>query len=236
MPQSLKRVPARVDERQGAVPLNGIEQLFSQSKTFETFASGYFAYLGTLLKALNLANVGALLREIENARTEDKTVFIIGNGGSAATASHMANDLSVGTTRAGLDGTPFRVVSLTDNVALMTAAGNDLGYKEIFVAQLRALFKKGDRLIAISASGKSPNILEAADWVRRQDGRVISLVGFDGGRLKELSDVCIHVETANGEYGPVEDVHMILDHVIYSWLRLKIVSGGYETKKKLSKF
>ena len=155
------------------------------------------------------------------ARELDQTVFIIGNGGSAATASHISNDLSVGVTAAGRTGKPFRVLSLTDNAAALTAIGNDFGYDDIFSAQLSVHFRQGDRLVVISASGNSPNLIKAADWVKQRGGRVLGLLGFDGGKLAPLCDVAIVAKTPKGEYGPVEDVHMILDHLIYSWLKHK---------------
>jgi D-sedoheptulose 7-phosphate isomerase len=220
MSQTLKRaIPM-------TTPPNEVDKLFSSSASFQQFASGYFDYLSKLMKAMDLDVIASLVRELESARDEGRTVFVIGNGGSAATASHMANDFSVGATRAGQDDRAFRVVALTDNVSLMTAVANDLGYDQVFTAQLRSQFVKGDRLIAITASGNSPNLLEAATYVKQNGGKVIGLVGFDGGRLKDLSDIVIHVKTAKGEYGPVEDIHMILDHVIYSWIRQTVLKGN----------
>jgi D-sedoheptulose 7-phosphate isomerase len=100
----------------------------------------------------------------------------------------------------------------------MTAIGNDTGFENLFVSQLRIHHRPGDKLIAISASGNSPNVVRGAEWVKDRGGRVIALVGFDGGKLKGLADVVIHAETPKGEYGPVEDIHMILDHLVYTWL------------------
>lgn len=187
----------------------------------EQFARAYLNYLSGLLARLNAVPIGDMIRELEHARREGRTVFVIGNGGSAATASHMANDFGVGTLEAS-KGVPFRVLALTDNAAAMTAIGNDAGYEHLFVSQLRIHYRPGDTLIAISASGNSPNVVEAARWVKQQGGRVIVLVGFDGGELKRLGDVVIHAETPKGEYGPVEDVHMITDHLIYTWLKSRV--------------
>jgi D-sedoheptulose 7-phosphate isomerase len=108
----------------------------------------------------------------------------------------------------------MRAVSITDNAALMTALANDDGFERIFAHQMETLFRPNDVLIAISASGNSPNILHAARHAVEEGGQVISLVGFDGGTLPELSDVTIHVESDPGEYGPVEDAHMILVHML----------------------
>ena len=145
------------------------------------------------------------------------SVFFIGNGGSAATASHMSNDLSLGSHTCE-DDLPFRSLALTDNAAVTTAIANDHGYDNLFVHQLRVHYRTGDKLVAISASGNSPNVIAAAEWVKKRGGIVIGLVGFDGGKLKNICDIAIHARTSKGEYGPVEDIHIILDHLIYTWL------------------
>ena len=105
-------------------------------------------------------------------------------------------------------------------------------YDNIFVNQLRIHYSPGDRLVAISASGNSPNLIEAAKWVKQRDGTVMSLVGFDGGKLKQISDVSIHVKTLNGEYGPVEDIHMIMDHLLANWFQCKIQKEVRESGKR----
>jgi D-sedoheptulose 7-phosphate isomerase len=181
------------------------------------FAGAYLKYLSILLDRVDAKAIAAFIGELESARLTGNTVFVIGNGGSAATASHMANDFGVGT-RAADTGTPLRVLALTDNVAAMTAIGNDDGYENLFLYQLRIHYRPGDKLVAISASGNSPNVVTAAEWVKQRGGAVIGLTGFDGGKLKSLCDVAIHAETPKGEYGPVEDIHMIVDHLVYTWL------------------
>ena len=104
----------------------------------------------------------------------------------------------------------------------MLAIANDDGYESLFVNQLRVHYRHGDKLVAISASGNSPNVIAAAEWVRKQGGVVMSLVGFDGGKLKDISDIVIHVKSEEGEYGPVEDIHMIMDHLLANWLQYKV--------------
>ena len=150
--------------------------------------------------------------EMEKAREGHNTIFIIGNGGSAGTASHMANDLGVGVMKNAKTELPFRALAITDNTPVMLAIGNDDGYDRLFVNQLRIHFRSGDKLLAISASGNSQNLVAAAEWVKERKGTVMSLVGFDGGRLMEISDIVIHVKSNKGEYGPIEDVHMIINH------------------------
>jgi D-sedoheptulose 7-phosphate isomerase len=136
----------------------------------------------------------------------------------------MANDFGTDIRKKGGSDLPFRALSLTDNNAVMMAIANDDGYDNLFVNQLRIHYRPGDILVAISASGNSSNIICAAEWVKERDGIVMSLVGFDGGRLKEISDVVIHVKTMKGDYGPVEDVHMIMDHLLAHWLQYKVMS------------
>ena len=196
--------------------MKNIENLVSETIDFEKFAKGYFDHITELLKALDVSRIKEFIDELEGARDDQRTVFFVGNGGSAATASHMVNDLGFGS-RVHIDP-PFRVLSLTDNVAAMTAVANDTGYENIFIRQLQMYYRPGDKLVVISASGNSPNLVQAAKWVKEQGGKVIGFLGFDGGKLKEISDISIIVKTPKGEYGPVEDVHMILDHLIYTWI------------------
>ncbi|NQT95003.1 MAG: SIS domain-containing protein [Candidatus Omnitrophica bacterium] len=203
--------------------MNDMKTLFKEARDINQFSKSYFRYMFELLNQLDTKKIAEVIREFERARKNKNTVFFIGNGGSASTASHMANDLGLGM-RVD-EKLPFKAMSLTDNVSSITAIANDSGYERIFIRQLNLYYKPGDRLVAISASGNSPNVVAAAEWVRRRKGKVIGLVGFDGGKLRKLSDICIHVKTSKGEYGPVEDIHMILDHLIYTWLYFKRRKG-----------
>ena len=202
--------------------MNNIERLFNESGDFGHFIKGYYDYLFTLLKNIDVKDIMGFAEEMEKARNAGNTVFFAGNGGSAATASHMANDFGIDVLKKSGTDLPFRAMSLTDNTAVMLAIANDDGYDRLFVNQLRVHYRPGDKLVAISASGNSPNVVIAAEWVKKQGGTVISLVGFDGGRLKDISDVLIHVKSEKGEYGPVEDIHMIMDHLLANWLQLKV--------------
>ena len=104
----------------------------------------------------------------------------------------------------------------------MTAIANDVGYENLFLGQLEIHYRPGDKLIAISASGNSPNVVRAVEWVKQRGGRTIGLVGFDGGKLREMCDVVVHVKAASGEYGPVEDAHLILNHILAHWFQNKL--------------
>jgi len=201
--------------------MNQIEQLAAESSDFKQFAAGYFERLYDLLRKLDTNTVAQFVQELESARGNQNTFFFAGNGGSAVTASHMANDIGMDVLKKGGSNRPFRILALTDNTSVMTAIANDDGYESVFVNQLRIHYRDGDKLAVISASGNSPNVVAAAEWVKDRGGRTVGLIGFDGGRLKDLCDIVIHVKSQKGEYGPVEDIHMIVDHLISNWLICK---------------
>jgi len=205
--------------------MNKIDELTSyHSGDPAGYARAYLDYLALCFESIDCGEIGKFVRHLLNAQDSGATVFFIGNGGSAATASHFANDISIGT-RTG-DNKPFRAVSLTDNVAVMTALANDEGYDRMFVDQLKVHMRDGDSLVAISASGNSPNVIEAVDYARSRGATVVGLTGFDGGALRTRSDISLHVQTAKGEYGPVEDLHMIFDHLVGSYLIAQVRRGA----------
>jgi len=203
----------------------------SMPDTERGYALHYLSHLSERLSQIDPDEVADLIRELESVRTEGSTVFLAGNGGSAATASHMANDFGIGLHSAG--STAIRAVALTDNVPVMTAISNDVRYRNVFEDQLKVLYQTGDRLLAISASGNSPNLIAAAEWVKSKGGRVIGLVGFDGGALKGLCDVAVHVRTPGGEYGPVEDAHMVLNHLVVTWFQGRNPRLGSTTETEI---
>ncbi len=159
---------------------------------------------------------------LERAYKNDKSIFIIGNGGSAATASHFACDLGKGTLDKHYDfhKKRFKAYSLTDNVALMTAYGNDLDYDHIFVQQLKNLIEKGDILIAITGSGHSRNILNAIELANRSGATTIGFLGMDGGKAKEITDYNVIIQSK--DYGVIEDLHLMLVHMICKSLKDRI--------------
>lgn len=191
-------------------------------KTAGEFAKNYINGLKGVLDRLPLKPVTEIIQAIEQAQNERRQVFVIGNGGSAATASHMMNDLSKGTLghKGDAPWPRLRVLALTDNVSLMTAWANDTDYDHVFSEPLKNLAQRGDLLIAISASGNSPNIIAAVQAAKDLGVTVIGLAGFGGGKLSKMADVSFVVPS--DEYGPVEDAHMILDHIITSYLYEKL--------------
>ena len=191
-------------------------------KTASEFAKDYIHGLKGVLDRLPLKPVEEIIQAIEQAQKERRQVFVIGNGGSAATASHMMNDLCKGTLghKGDAPWPRLRVIALTDNVSLMTAWANDTDYDRVFSEPLKNLAQRGDLLIAISASGNSPNIIAAVEAAKHLGVKVIGLAGFGGGKLSKLADVSFVV--ASDEYGPVEDAHMILEHIITGYLYEKL--------------
>jgi D-sedoheptulose 7-phosphate isomerase len=202
--------------------ISQIETSAKNAATPAEFARCYFTYLKSVLDAVDPASIDALVGELEAVRGSDRTMFIAGNGGSATTATSMANDLGFDVVKKSGTKVPFRLLALTDSNAVITAAANDIGYEHVFVTQLVMHYREGDRLLLISASGNSPNLVEAAKWVRARGGRVTSLLGFDGGKLRSLSDVVVHVPTVKGEYGPVEDAHLVINHVLAHWFQVRL--------------
>ncbi len=175
----------------------------------------YWLELASIMRAMPFDMLAKAAELLLDCYRRGGTVFILGNGGSAATASHFACDLAKGTQAAGLPA--FRVVSLSDNVPLMTAWANDTNYDRIFAEQLATLIRPADIVIAISASGNSPNILAAARVARQSGSLIIALTGQDGGKLSRLVDLTIYVPTRSIEQ--VEDAHLVIAHSLCVVLR-----------------
>jgi D-sedoheptulose 7-phosphate isomerase len=180
------------------------------SVSIQHFTREYQKELADGLQDLNPKAMAAFANEIEKVRRKKKTVYLMGNGGSASTASHMANDFAK---TAYVEGAPrIRAVCLADNVAYMTAIANDISYEDIFSEQLKALAAPGDLLILISGSGNSPNMVRAANYARDHGLRTVGLLGFKGGKLKSLVDIVLHIDSE--QYGVIEDAHLSIGHTI----------------------
>ncbi len=158
---------------------------------------------------------------IMKACSDGKKVIFMGNGGSATTASHFARDISIGTAK---EGKPrVRAISLADSIAAITSLANDVGYNSVFKEQLIGQVDKGDVVIGISASGNSPNVLEAMEYARSAGAVTVGFIGFGGGKLKELSDKSIVLSSR--DYGQVEDAHLVLDHIFTCLIKERIAGG-----------
>lgn len=185
-------------------------------------AARYLDEVVAAAKAVDLREVEKAVAVLEAAYREGRSVFVIGNGGSAANAMHFAQDLSKGSVP-DLEGKRFRVMSLADNVSMITALANDVGYERVFDLQLRQFAQAGDILVALSGSGKSPNILKAVEYAKAQSLKVMGLTGFDGGQLMKRSDVRLHVPLK--DMCKSEAVHAILLHMIADLLRARLALG-----------
>jgi D-sedoheptulose 7-phosphate isomerase len=178
----------------------------------------YIDEMQQTLDQLPLEQIDKVIDLLFEARITGKQVFTMGNGGSASTASHFVCDLSKNTRREDLPS--FRVIGLTDNIASITAYANDEGYENIFAQQLANLVNPGDVVIGISTSGNSPNVIEAIDLANRANAKTIAFTGFDGGKLGSLAD--IHVCVPSNSVEQIEDVHLMLEHLICRALREEV--------------
>jgi D-sedoheptulose 7-phosphate isomerase len=181
----------------------------------------YLNGLRYCLDEMAAQDINEIASIIYDAYCKGRQVFIMGNGGSAATASHFANDLRKGST---VEGKPrVQATSITDNIALITAIANDEDYSSIFTGQLLDQLKPGDVVIAISSSGNSPNILKAIEYAGRVGAVTIGFAGFGGGRLKELTHKCIIL--SSHDYGQVEDAHLSLAHIVSYMVKERMANG-----------
>jgi len=200
-----------------------IKEIAKKNNKISEFAVDYFNRLFSIFNNLDLKKLDNLEIVLKKARLNKNNIFVFGNGGSAATASTMANDLGFDILKKTSIKTPFKFFALTDNTPVITAISNDTGYENVLINQLRIHFRKKDTIILISASGNSKNLIKAANWVKKNNGYVFSFLGFDGGKLKNLSNDYILVKTEKGEYGPVEDMHLIINHIFAHWFQSRLI-------------
>jgi D-sedoheptulose 7-phosphate isomerase len=192
--------------------------------TVEEFVADYVDEIRGHLQAIShtaIARSGELLLR---AYRDGAQVLVAGNGGSASTASHLACDL--GKTVLGAAPTSrtsrFRVVSLADNVALLTAWANDVSYESVFAEQVKSLGRAGDILVVVTASGTSPNIVRAVEVARDRGLVTIGLLGFDGGSVKDMCEE--HIIVPCNDYGHVESAHLVVCHVLTEWFKLHVAA------------
>ena len=183
--------------------------------SFQPFIDKYIKTLHNTLLQLDFDALNAFQKLLKELPKQGK-VYVIGNGGSAA--SHMANDFGIGLKRR--DKLSINVVSLSDNVAVCSAIANDTGYENVFYLQLKDIIKPEDVVVAISCSGNSENIIKAVSYAKEEGSTVVALSGFDGGKLHQYADIILHAASNKGDYGIVEDAHMIINHLLYSWFLL----------------
>ena len=190
-------------------------------KGYPTYASAK-AYLDRVRELLDELpeQSDAFVECLHRAFEEGRTVFLVGNGGSAANASHFGQDLAKGTLSSMSATRRFRVIPLTDNIGFITALANDEGYDSIFEQQLRNLAQSGDLLIAISGSGNSPNVLRAVEYARSIGMKTIGVTGFDGGKLRQAADESVHIPVE--DMGMTEALHGVVFHLAMCQLRERL--------------
>lgn len=184
----------------------------------QDWISNYIAAQKQALDTIPTEQIAALVKTVRTAHREGRRIYVCGNGGSAANASHFVTDLGKNSSNAM--PTPFKVLSLADNTAWITALGNDYGYEDSFLRQLQNYGEKGDVLITISVSGNSPNLIKVLEWSKAHGLHTIALVGAKRGKAAELADQVIVTEDTH--YGRVEDVQMNILHMLcYAFVELE---------------
>lgn len=188
--------------------------------------SQYLEYFNNTLSSLDVSKVEEMVDLVVDAYDNDRTVFIIGNGGSASNASHLANDLVKGTLKSMDQTKRLKALALTDNLALMTAYANDEGYQTIFEQQLRTFAKPNDVVIAISGSGNSPNVIKAIEWANANGLHTVGVTGFGGGKLKEIAKTSVHVPL--NDMCTSESVHSVIFHYMAIELQKRLYAERVE--------
>ena len=174
------------------------------------YASDYLSRLKEAIDSINTDQVDEIVEILDKARNEERQVFVVGNGGSAAVSSHFFTDMAKGAYNESRKN--FKIMSLCDNVPIITALANDYSVDDIFVGQLRVYFQPGDVVFAISSSGNSPNVIKAVEYANKNGGVTIGLCGFKGGKLAELAHKSVYIPYEH--YGLAEDTHGIITHIV----------------------
>jgi D-sedoheptulose 7-phosphate isomerase len=199
--------------------MNVLESLYRGADSAESYASNYLDHMAKITKTIPSDRLPTLIDWMEEAANEDNTIFVVGNGGSGAVASHWVNDLGPNSVVAGKPG--YRVMSLTENGGSLTAIGNDASFDEVFEIQLKTFMRPGDVVIALSVSGNSPNIIRAVEYANANGARTVGCSGIEGGKLSEIANHSIVIPSSNDEYGPVEDAFSIIMHISTTYLTMK---------------
>ena len=179
---------------------------------YKALINEYLTHEINTIKALDVDSINDALNLLLEAFEGQNTIYIFGNGGSSATASHFHNDFNKGVSEH--TEKKFNFLCLNDNIATVMAVANDIGFEEVFKFQLEGHLKKGDLIVAISGSGNSPNVIKAVEYAKSLGHKIIGLTGFSGGKLSALSDVSLHVPINSMQV--TEDIHMIFDHLMMS--------------------
>jgi len=192
------------------------------TSSFQSFAENYLSVTKSLLECIDLVELKSIVDLIDDCSRKNNTIYVAGNGGSAATASTFVNDVGFDVYKRSSNSQKIKIISLNDNIPSLTAISNDIDFNQIFKSQLKIHFKKNDLLIVFSGSGNSTNLVNAVQWVKDSNlGKSIGFLGFDGGKLKKICNHSLVVKSKKGLYGPVEDVHLVINHIISLWLQAR---------------
>lgn len=179
---------------------------------YTQYIKNYIVQEGRVLASLDVEAIDEALQLLEETMNNDGNIYVFGNGGSSATASHFQNDFNKGVSEH--TEKKFRFICLNDNVPTVMAIANDIGFEEVFRFQLQGKLKQGDIVMAISGSGNSKNVINAVEYAKEQGCKIIGLTGYNGGKLRELSDISLHAPVQSMQI--TEDIHMIFDHLMMS--------------------
>jgi D-sedoheptulose 7-phosphate isomerase len=183
----------------------------------KTYLEEYTAALKAALDGFSPGEFEKIIAILAGAYKQDKQVFIAGNGGSAASANHFVCDFGKNAVPFASGKRRFRIISVSDNIEKITAIGNDISFDDIFSFQLGNLMNEGDVLIAVSASGNSPNVVKACEFAKTKNAKIVVLAGFDGGRIKSLADAAMVASLKS--YEQIEDIHLVILHMIVSYFK-----------------
>lgn len=195
---------------------SGEARTLQPPRSFSGVAEEYLSVFRGLIEQVDVEAVCRVAERLREVRDREGTIYVAGNGGSAATATHLVNDL--GKAAKGDACPPMRVMCLSDNVSWFSALANDEGYERVFAGQLENFARPGDALIVISASGNSRNLVKAVELADERGMTTVGLLGFDGGVLKDRVDECLWLESEIGLYGPVETAHSLLCDILTTCL------------------
>lgn len=194
---------------------------------YEELIRNYINEEKKVLDSLDINSIDKSISILKDALEHEKNIYIFGNGGSAATASHFENDFNKGISE--YTDKKFKFRCLNDNIPTLMAIANDIGYEEVFRFQLKGRLKKEDIVMAISGSGNSQNIINAVEYAKEIGATVIGITGYNGGKLQEMSDISLHAPVSSMQI--TEDIHMFFDHMIMSIL-YKILCGKNHLQNK----
>jgi D-sedoheptulose 7-phosphate isomerase len=191
---------------------------------YQRLVEDYFAAFINTLRRVDVSELVKVINAIELVVSNGHTIYVMGNGGSASTASHIQSDL--GNTVSQLNGKRISVSCLSDNVATITAIANDYSYDAIYVKQLQGRLKKGDLVIAISGSGNSKNIINAVEYAKLVQANIVAMTGYDGGKIQEIADFNLNVPVDSMQIS--EDIHLLFNHLITYVLNASGKDGRFD--------